>query len=258
MKRLSFFSVAIAVVLMSASGAHAQWATLKGQFLFGKEGTKVPNAAKLKADKDVQVCGKMPLYDESLVVNGENRGLAHVVLWADKIKKVHPDYEANAKANVKIDNLLCRFEPHAVAVRTSQTLVVGNSDPIGHNSLMNFLKNPPVNPIIPAKGEVKFTFSKPEIIPTKVSCSIHPWMQGIVLVQDHPYMAITDADGKFEMKNLPAGKVTIKIWHEKIGYVKTATIDNKATKFSRGRYSVTLKKDTEQSFVLDPKMFAGK
>ena len=31
---------------------------------------------------------------------------------------------------------------------------------------------------------------------------------------DHPYFAITDADGKFEIKDAPAGKWRVVYWHE--------------------------------------------
>ena len=45
-------------------------------------------------------------------------------------------------------------------------------------------------------------------------CTIHPWMNGWVRVFDHPYYAVTDEDGKFEIKNAPAGKFRIVFWHE--------------------------------------------
>lgn len=250
----------LGAVLLTTASANAQWASLKGQFLYGKEGTKVPAADKLVVTKDVQVCGKYDLFNEQLTVNEENRGIANIVLWAFKPKKSHPDYEKTAKDTVQIDNLNCRFEPHVVAVRTTQTLRVGNPDPVGHNSLINFLKNKSVNPIIPAGGKVDFELTKAELIPVKVSCSIHPWMQGIVLVQDHPYMAVTDEDGKFEFKNLPAGKLTIKVWHEKAGYISDLlTIDGKKAKpWKKGRYSLTMAdgKDEDHQYVVNPKAFA--
>lgn len=258
-----FALVTITVCLLSAlSSVHAaEWATLKGQFVFGKKGTSIPEPLKITPTKDVAVCSKHDLFDETLVINKENRGVANIMIWVQKPKKVHPDYEKEADKEIVIDNKFCRFDPHAVAVSTSQTLVVGNSDPVGHNSLMNFLnpKNPPQNPIIPAKGKMPFKLTAAEFVPTKISCSIHPWMQGIVLVQDHPYMAVTDKDGKFELKNLPAGtKLSIKLWQEKIGFVKNITVDKKSSKLRSGRYSITLKKDEEKQFILDPKDFAGK
>ena len=251
------FALATAIVFCIGASASAEWATLRGQFLYGDEGTAIPSKIKLVPDKDVQVCGKEQLFEEKLVVNPENRGIANVILWAYKPKKKHPDLMEAVKTPVKMDNIGCRFAPHAVAVMTGQTFRVGNPDPVGHNSLINFLKNPGVNPIIPAGAHVDFNLTKAELIPVKVSCSIHNWMQGIVLVQDHPYMAVTDEDGKFELKHLPAGKLTLKVWHEKSAYVQTVEIDGKKTSWKKGRYSPNLKpgKDEEHVYVLDPKIF---
>ena len=39
-------------------------------------------------------------------------------------------------------------------------------------------------------------------------------MTGYVRVFDHPYYALTDEDGTFEIKNAPAGKFRIVFWHE--------------------------------------------
>jgi hypothetical protein len=45
-------------------------------------------------------------------------------------------------------------------------------------------------------------------------------MKAWVRVFDHPYFAITDGDGKFEIKNAPAGDFRLVIWHEGVGWVK--------------------------------------
>ena len=55
--------------------------------------------------------------------------------------------------------------------------------------------------------------------PATIACNIHPWMQGRVVIFDHPYFALTDADGKFEIKNAPEGKFRIFYRHEP-GYHK--------------------------------------
>ena len=55
--------------------------------------------------------------------------------------------------------------------------------------------------------------------PVVIECNIHPWMKGWVRVFDHPYFAVTDADGKFEIKNAPAGKYNIVMWQEGQGWV---------------------------------------
>ena len=56
-----------------------------------------------------------------------------------------------------------------------------------------------------------------------VNCNIHPWMQAHILIQDHPYMAVSGEDGTFEIKNLPAGKQNFLFWHES-GYVRNAKV----------------------------------
>ena len=60
------------------------------------------------------------------------------------------------------------------------------------------------------------TFDKPEVmVPFK--CDVHGWMNAYVGVLEHPYFAVTDKDGKFSLKTLPAGTYTIEAWHERLG-----------------------------------------
>src|SRR5207248_1927486 len=55
--------------------------------------------------------------------------------------------------------------------------------------------------------------------PIEYKCSIHPWMNGYVRIFDHPYYAVTDENGNFEIKNAPAGKWRMIVWQEKVGYL---------------------------------------
>ena len=62
-------------------------------------------------------------------------------------------------------------------------------------------------------------------------CDVHGWMNAYVGVLDHPYFAVTGADGKFELKALPPGTYTIEAWHEKLGaQTQSVTIGEKETK----------------------------
>jgi hypothetical protein len=56
-------------------------------------------------------------------------------------------------------------------------------------------------------------------LPLKVTCDIHSWMNAYWVVTDHPYAAVSDADGKFKIENLPAGEHTFRVWHERQGYL---------------------------------------
>jgi len=234
--------ISIAIVLAGlAHGAMAQeWGDLEGTFLF--KGTP-PTPAKINADKDPQFCGKHNLVDESIVVNKDNKGLANVVVYLlAKPAKIHPDYDKEAKAEVKLDNENCRFSPHVAGIRTGQTLVLGNKDPIGHNTKADFFNNNPFNDLIPAGGSIKKTFTKMETTPSALSCSIHPWMNAHLLIREDPYFAISDKDGNFAIKNLPVGEHTFVVWSNK--FVSNVTVDGKApvaTQWARGRVKLNIK-----------------
>ena len=51
----------------------------------------------------------------------------------------------------------------------------------------------------------------------KLKCDVHPWMTGWVVVHKHPFFATTTEDGKFSIKDVPAGTYTVEAWHEKLG-----------------------------------------
>ena len=60
-----------------------------------------------------------------------------------------------------------------------------------------------------------------ERVPLRVVCDIHGWMKSYVGIYDHPFFAVTDADGSFEIKGVPAGKQNIIVWHELQGFATT-------------------------------------
>jgi plastocyanin len=43
-------------------------------------------------------------------------------------------------------------------------------------------------------------------------CDIHEHMRGLVLVLNTPYFVMTDAEGRFRLRGLPAGRYTLKAW----------------------------------------------
>jgi hypothetical protein len=235
--RLALLFTALIAALTGVASAQ-EWGNLEGTFIF--KGNP-PTPAKIAPTKDQEVCGKHPLLEEALVVNAENKGIQNVVVYlADTAKpKIHPDFEKDAKAEVALDNHNCRFEPHVQGIRTGQSLVIGNKDPVGHNTKADFFANTPFNDLIPAGGSVKKTFAKAEGQPSPVSCSIHPWMNAYLLIREDPYFAISDKDGKFTIKNLPAGEHTFVVWSNK--FISNVSVDGKATTWARGRVKMNIK-----------------
>jgi hypothetical protein len=220
------------------------WGHLKGKFVY--DGS-APTPAPLTITKDQEFCGKSPVLDESVVVNKDNGGLANVVVFlyvrSGKFPDPHESFAESAEASVEIDNAACRFEPHVCVMRTSQKLILKNSDPVGHNTNIATTANPAFNQTIPASSELEHSLSEAERRPAAVGCNIHPWMKGWVLPQKSPYFAVSGKDGEFEIKNLPSGKWTFQVWQERAGSVDDVTVGGKKTKWSKGRVEVTINGD---------------
>ncbi len=218
------------------------WGTLKGRFVYGGE---PPTQDKLEITKDTEFCTREHPLDESIVVNQENKGLQNVVLWIyvgrrDTPPQIHESFQDMISEPTRLDNLWCRFEPHVKVVYTGQTLVIGNKDEVGHNTKADLNANSPFNQTIPAGEDITQTFEKAERLPSPVSCSIHPWMQGYLHVLDHPYVAVSDADGNFDIPNVPTGRWTFQVWHETAGYITTVTHDGQQKTWDRGRVELDI------------------
>jgi hypothetical protein len=219
------------------------WGTIKGRFVY--DGAP-PTPGNISVTKDQEVCGKHPLSNESLLVSKDG-GLANVVLFArNKNLDVHPDYAASADNPVMLDNLECHFVPHVLAVRTTQPLQIKNSDAVGHNTNIAFATNAPFNGIVSSGTTAVQKLTSAEPSPATVVCNIHPWMKGYVVVQSSPYMAVSEKDGTFEIKNVPAGiPLEFQAWHESSsGPSGALQSDRSDLKWQpNGRFTVTLEPD---------------
>ena len=239
MKRLRVFALAIVAVSFAAGTQAAEWGGLKGRIVVDGD---VPAPEKITPTKDVETCSKHELVDESIVVDSDG-GLANVIVYLytkrGKSVDVHPDYEESAKSTVELDNKDCRFEPHVALLRTTQTLEIKNSDPVGHNTNCKLLKNSAFNEIIAAGSSTTKDLSREEAIPAEVTCNIHPWMRGYLFVRDNPYMTVSSETGEFEIKNIPAGKHEFGFWHEAPGNLRKIEVGGDETS-RRGLAELTI------------------
>jgi len=120
------------------------------------------------------------------------------------------------KESVVVDQRKMAFIPHVVVVQQGTTVEFLNSDPVGHNVYWPSVsgnKKLAHNLGTWPKGEKKpFQFN--DVGVASLLCNVHPEMSGYVVVAPTPYFAVTDKDGNFEIKNVPAGKYTLKTWSE--------------------------------------------
>lgn len=229
--------------------APPEWGTLKGRVVFEGEIPKLKPLVEKGAlnVKDAVCCAAQDIPDEKYVIDLETNGFANVVIYLPRRPaKVHPDLEKLEKNEniadggkdkvqkadeVKLELKGCQFLPHILVARTGQKIRVLNQDSVAHNFHSNPVKNNAANIIIPPmdpNGVLVPPIAVAERLPFKIACDIHPWMSAYCVALDHPYFAITDKTGSYEIKNLPRGKHEFAIWHESTGYVErnyTVTIE---------------------------------
>ena len=137
----------------------------------------------------------------------------NVAVYVDVI----PDQKFDApKDHIVVDQRKMSFTPHVVAVQQGTSVDFLNSDPVGHNVYWPSIsgnKKLAHNLGTWPKGEKKpFQFN--DLGVASLLCNVHPEMSGYVVVVPTPYLAVTDKEGNFEIKNIPAGKYTLKTWSE--------------------------------------------
>jgi plastocyanin len=107
------------------------------------------------------------------------------------------------------------FVPHTVAITRGSTVDFPNGDPFFHN-VFSLSRAANFNLGRYKSGQTRGR-EFPKAGTVKVYCDIHSHMSATILVFDHPYFAIPDQDGTFELANVPAGDYTIVGWHERVG-----------------------------------------
>jgi hypothetical protein len=207
---LSAFCALSAIIPATFAGDLSGKVTLKGTPPAEKEITPLSKDAN---------CGKIRAQSPTTrhYVVGADNGLANVFVYVKKGLE-GKTFPVPAEKPV-IDQVGCLYEPYVSGAMVGQPVQIKNSDPFMHN--VNFAMSKSGNTVFNfaqmTKGMVnEKTFTKPEVF-VKLQCNVHNWMFAYVGVVDNPYFAVTDKDGNYTIKGLPAGKYTLAFAHLKSG-----------------------------------------
>lgn len=212
--------------------------TISGQIVFDGDLPARPDIEAAKRHQDAAICTQGDITDQTWIVDPASKGVANVVVWVSPPKghyfKKPDDKYKTWKDLEEVDQPHCTFVPHVVVLypeyysngkdlaRTGQQFRVLNSAPIGHNVVL--AGSPDMNPaagssLSKKEGNTPGAFDFDKVQPDKrvlnIGCNVHPWMKAYAWAFDHPYAVVTDKDGKFTIKNVPAGhELTFRVWHE--------------------------------------------
>jgi len=200
--------------------------------------------------------GRAPLMQT--VVVGPGGGFANVLIYVDMpipANWEHPDDVAKRELLLAgtdaFDQKGCMFVSHVFAMRSTQSLEVKNSDSVSHNTnIKGTGRAKSTNETIPTGKSTTYKPGGASRGPFAVNCNIHPWMEAYISVQDNPYFAVTDKEGHFEIKNLPAGvDLTFRIWQERVKTNWTgAQVNGAAAKWSKNKFTLNLEPDTSENW----------
>jgi len=227
----AFITIASLTLVARARAYQAETVKDAGAIAGTVEFDGAPPARKpVEISKDREVCGAAPLFDESLIVVAGG-GIANAVVSIADIARGVPLVPLK---DVKFDQKGCDYTPHVLAFPAGSTVDIVNSDGILHSVRTESKRNPALDMAQPPFKRVIVTapLKYPELI--GVSCDAHNWMHGWWFVAGNPYYAVTGGNGKFMIKDIPAGTYTLEVWQEKLGTQtrkvtvepgKTATVD---------------------------------
>jgi plastocyanin len=207
----------------SARADEPKWVTIKGRVVFPAD-KPIPERKPLAVNAQACLAGG-PILDETVIVDPKTRGVKNVVVYlrpnnnqpnaAFAANEIHPADAKRKPADVVIDQPCCMFVARVTAARVGDTVVVKNPAAIAHNFFWDSGNSGSHNVNVPVNGQWKMPNAlAKEAAPIQYKCTIHPWMTGYVRVFDHPYFAVTDESGAFEIKDAPAGAFRIVFWHE--------------------------------------------
>jgi hypothetical protein len=196
-----------------------------------------------KPEKDMCLAGtKEDKSQFQWIVNKENKGVKNVFVWVRPVNEA--DYfdvtdlvkkGEGFDKEVKLDQPHCAFHKHAFTLfyryvnpsdldlaetkqpTTGQKFIVVNDAKRPHNTKWEGKGAIRGGNVSIAPGETKpiDDFKASYAGPVEFSCSIHPWMRAYAWSLPHPFIAVTDENGKYTIKGVPGGvKVRIVAWHE--------------------------------------------
>ena len=247
MKKITFI-ISILFILSNLS-AHCDGCGTKTEHAQGtlignvKYDGPVPKARPLKMDAD-PVCGAShteKMLSESFIVD-DNKNLKNVLVWLKNASYDGPILNEPAI----LDQKGCIYTPHVLGIMKDQKVIIKNSDATLHNIHSMAEKNEQFNFAMPKVVKEKETsFTKVED-PFYIKCDVHPWMKSWVIVQDHPYFAVTDENGNYSIENIPPGNYEVVFWQERL-----SNVDEKKyiLQSSTLKIDITDNKNTTQNFT---------
>lgn len=211
------------------SNSNQSFGTIKGRIVFDGD---VPKSQEVDLDKAGLNESDMkwfksagPILNQDWVIDPKSKSVQWVYVWLQPLQKndkliIHDSLRVIApeKKFITIEQEPQGYVPHAAAIQEGQGIIMKNSGPVAHVFNFSGFDNESFNRAMPPKSEIKVDTLKKEKSATLINCPPHPWERMFLRIFDHPYFAVTNAEGQFEFNLVPKGPCRLVVWHEKLGF----------------------------------------
>jgi len=172
----------------------------------------MPYLTPVTINKDPLICdpNSQKTRDLERLIVGPQAGVANTVVFLKEVSRGKAmDLPQQRRF---LDQRHCRYEPHIMLVPSNATLQMKSSDATLHTIHMDGAAT--YNLPFPFTNQI-ITREMPTVGLVNLRCNGgHTWMNAEMFVVPHPYYAVTDESGKFELSDVPPGEYEIVAWHE--------------------------------------------
>ncbi len=178
-----------------------------------------PSEDVISISKDGHICGTGDVYPNPLQI-AEDGGIANGIVALKSVEAGKP--WKPAQRTPRVVQRACVFTPFVQIAPKGATLTVVNEDPLLHNihayEQIKRARRTLFNIAQPARGQIDTAVLKMRrgsIV--EIDCDAHNWMSAWIYTSEHPYVAVTNASGVFEITDVPPGDHTLILWHPVLG-----------------------------------------
>lgn len=225
-------SLVVVSLRLPAGSLYKSVATKDGGTIKGKVALHraAPQTFFLDVTKDNDWCGRKKQSPRLAI--GKGKGVRNAIV--SLVGVTHRKKIGTRKVLLNQKN--CEFDPHVLLLPSGADLQIVNSDGTLHNVRASAPDGLTAFNIAQPVKNFRFTVKADQLktpgIYSLLCDAGHPWMSGFIAVMEHPYYALTDADGNFILDDIPPGNYKLKMWHEGVHVSRTETESGKTKSYS--------------------------